>query len=229
MSLLQAVFFDFDGVIADTEPLHLRAYQKVLAADGVELGKEDYYARYLGYDDVGLFRALAADRGMTVSTEQIDEWVESKAKIVEHLLSSGSILFPGAADCVRLFAGRVPLAVASGALEPEIDMVLRHAGLRESFAAIASASDGVRGKPAPDLYLLAMAKLKDEIGAERFDPSRCIAIEDSHWGMEAARAAGLRCVAVTNTYPASELVQANLVVAALADLTLANVEEIIQH
>ncbi len=226
MSLLQAVFFDFDGVIADTEPLHLRAYQKVLEADGIDLGKEDYYTRYLGYDDVGLFWALAADRGMAVSTAKIDEWVESKATIVEHMLSNGSILFPGAADCVRQFAASVPLAVASGALEPEIDMVLRHAGLRESFVAIASASDGVRGKPAPDLYLLAMTKLKAQVGTDGFDPSRCIAFEDSHWGMEAARTAGLRCVAVTNTYPAAELAQADLIVDALSDLTLARVEGI---
>ncbi len=224
MPLLQAVFFDFDGVIADTEPLHLRAYQRVLAPDGIDLQKDDYYARYLGYDDVGLFRALAADRGIAVTSEKIDAWVESKAQIVEHMLSSGSILFPGTVDCVRMFAGRVPLAVASGALEPEIDMVLRHAGLRDCFAAIASASDGVRGKPAPDLYLLAMAKLRGQAFSAPFNPSCCIAIEDSHWGLESARTAGLRCVAVTNTYPATELGQADLVVERLADLTLSKVE-----
>ncbi|RPI52507.1 MAG: HAD family phosphatase [Acidobacteria bacterium] len=226
MHRLQAVFFDFDGVIADSEPLHLRAYQRVLAADGIGLSKEDYYARYLGYDDVGLFQALAKDRGLTVSSENIDAWVESKSQIVEHMLSSDAILFPGAAECVRMFAARVPLAVASGALEPEIDVVLTHAGLRECFAAIASASDGVRGKPAPDLYLLAMAKL--EKVPFSFNPAHCIAIEDSHWGLEAARTAGLRCVAVTNTYPAAELGQADLIVDRLASLTLADVEQIMR-
>jgi beta-phosphoglucomutase-like phosphatase (HAD superfamily) len=227
VSLLQAVCFDFDGVIADTEPLHLRAYQRVLTADGIELSRDDYYARYLGYDDVGLFQALADDRGITVPAAKVDEWVASKAAIVEHMLSSDSILFPGAADCVRMFAARVPLAVASGALEPEIDMVLRHAGIRECFAAIASASDGVRGKPAPDLYLLAMAKLSAQAPADRLDPARCIAIEDSHWGLDAARAAGLRTVAVTNTYPASEIGQADLVVDRLASLTLPTVERLL--
>jgi beta-phosphoglucomutase-like phosphatase (HAD superfamily) len=120
----------------------------------------------------------------------------------------------------------VPLAVASGALEPEIEIVLGHAGLRSAFAAIASASDGVRGKPAPDLYLLAMAKLKDRL-PDPFDPASCIAIEDSHWGLEAAHRAGLRCVAVTHTYPASELAKADLIVDALGELTLDKVEALL--
>jgi beta-phosphoglucomutase len=224
---LQAVFFDFDGVIADSEPLHLRAYQAVLEADGIELPRSDYYARYLGYDDVGLFEALAKDRGIDLSTKKIDEWVSAKSRIIEDMLSSGSVLFPGAAACVKTFAERVPLAVASGALEPEIELVLEHAGLRNCFAAIASASDGVRGKPAPDLYLLAIAKLRDRI-ASPFDPGACIAIEDSHWGLEAARRAGLRCVAVTHTYPAAELGKADLIVDTLRDITPAKIDELLR-
>ena len=228
MSVLQAVFFDFDGVIADTEPLHLRAYQAVLQADGIDLNKSEYYARYLGYDDVGLFDALAKDRHISLSDEKIDEWVAAKSSIVEEMLSSDSILFPGAAACVRMFAERVPLAVASGALEPEIEIVLQQTGLRGSFTAIASASDGVRGKPAPDLYLLAMAKLNDRLPGA-IDPAACIAIEDSRWGLEAAQRAGLRCVAVTHTYPAAELGKADLVVETLNDLTLSAIEALIRE
>jgi beta-phosphoglucomutase len=228
VSVLQAVFFDFDGVIADSEPLHLRAYQAVLQADGIDLNKSEYYARYLGYDDVGLFDALAKDRHISLSDEKIDEWVAAKSSIVEEMLSSDAILFPGAAACVRMFAEQVPLAVASGALEPEIEIVLQHAGLRSSFTAIASASDGVRGKPAPDLYLLAMAKLKDQLKGA-IDPAACIAIEDSRWGLEAAHRAGLRCVAVTHTYPASELGKADLIVETLSDLTLSNIGALIRE
>jgi beta-phosphoglucomutase-like phosphatase (HAD superfamily) len=225
VSALQAVFFDFDGVIADTEPLHLRAYQAVLQADGIDLNKSEYYARYLGYDDVGLFEALAKDRRISLSDRKVDEWVAAKSSIVQEMLSSDSILFPGAAACVRMFAERVPLAVASGALEPEIEIVLQHAGLRSSFTAIASASDGVRGKPAPDLYLLAMAKLKDRLPT--LDPAACIAIEDSRWGLEAAQRAGLRCVAVTHTYPAAELETADLVIETLSALTLSTIDALI--
>jgi beta-phosphoglucomutase len=227
LTALQAVFFDFDGVIADSEPLHLQAYQAVLRIDGIDLNKSDYYARYLGYDDVGLFEALARDRGIALTHEKIDEWVAAKSQIVEVLLSSGSVLFPGSAACVKALAERVPLAVASGALAPEIELVLEHAGLRGCFAAIASASDGVRGKPAPDLYLLAIAKLRDRLTCA-FDPAACVAIEDSQWGLQAARGAGLRCVAVTHTYPAAALGMADLVVETLGDLTLSKIEEILR-
>jgi beta-phosphoglucomutase len=227
LNRLQAVFFDFDGVIADSEPLHLRAYQQVLQLDGIELTKSDYYARYLGYDDVGLFEAMARDRHMTLTADTIDRWVADKSRIVEEMLTSGSVLFPGAAECVKTLAGRVPLAVASGALEPEIAIVLEHAGLRSCFGAIASASDGVRGKPAPDLYLLAIAKLRDRL-KQTFDPAACIAIEDSRWGLEAARGAGLRCVAVTHTYPAAELGKADLIVDTLRDITPPKIEELLR-
>ena len=222
---LQAIVFDFDGVIADSEPLHLRACQTVLRQDHIELDEDDYYARYVGYDDAGLFDALAKDRGIEVDPARIQRWIESKSKIVERLLASGSILFPGAADCVKRFAQRVPLAIASGALEPEITLVLERAGLREYFTVIASASDGVRGKPAPDLYLLAIAKLRAKTPIEA---AACVAIEDSRWGLESARLAGLRCVAVTHTYEADQLDNADLVVQRLGDLTISRVEELMR-
>jgi HAD superfamily hydrolase (TIGR01509 family) len=227
LSILQAVFFDFDGVIANSEPLHLRAYQAVLQADGIDLSPAEYYARYLGYDDVGLFEALAKDRRLSLTDEKIDAWMAMKASIVEEMLKSDSILFPGAAACVRTLAETVPLAVASGALEPEIEMVLEHANLRQCFAAIASASDGVRGKPDPDLYLLAMAKLQER-SREPLVAGSCIAIEDSHWGLEAARRAGLRCVAVTHTYPRAQLDKADLIVDTLSEVTLSKIEDLLR-
>ena len=222
---LQAVVFDFDGVIADSEPLHLRACQAVLQHEGIELGEEDYYARYVGYDDAGLFEAVTQDRGITATDEQIQTWIASKSKIVGGMLASDSILFPGAAACVKMLADRVPLAIASGALEPEIAIVLERAGLRKYFEAIASASDGVRGKPAPDLYLLAIAKLR---ARAPLDATSCVAIEDSRWGLEAARRAGLRCIAVTHTYEASQLGGADLVIDRLGDLTISHVEELMR-
>ena len=223
--MLQAVIFDFDGVIADSEPLHLRAYQSVLQVDGIELGKEEYYRRYLGFDDAELFQTLVKDRGLSVGADKVDHWIESKSRIVEALISSDALLFQGAAACVKMCAERVPLAIASGALEHEIDLVLQHAGLRGCFAAIASASDGVRGKPAPDLYMLAMAKLPV---TGHLEPASCIAIEDSRWGIEAARKAGLRCVAVTHTYPAEHLKGADLVVSGLSEITIPTLEQAVR-
>ena len=116
-------------------------------------------------------------------------------------------------------------AIASGALASEIELVLEHAGLRNYFNAIASASDGVRGKPAPDLYMLAMAKLRD---VRILEPNSCVAIEDSHWGLESARLAGLRTIAVTHTYPAVELHEADFTVDRLSDLTIPSLESLVR-
>ena len=221
--MLQAIVFDFDGVIADSEPLHLRAYQTILAREGIELTHDDYYGRYLGFDDSGLFRALATDRGIQITDDRVDAWIDAKSAVIEELLSGQPVLFPGAAECVRALAGRFPLAIASGALEPEIELVLKHEGLLHCFKSIASASDGVRGKPAPDLYLLAVGKLRDLMAV---DAASCVAIEDSKWGLEAAHKAGLRTVAVTHTYPASELRDATLVVDHLREITVAKLESL---
>jgi beta-phosphoglucomutase len=221
--MLQAIIFDFDGVIADSEPLHLRAYQDVLRKDGVDLTREEYYASYLGFDDGGLFRALARDRRLVVSDDKVDGWIEAKSQIVEEMLTAGSVLFPGAAACIQTLATRVPIAIASGALQPEIELVLDRSGLAGCFKTIASASDGVRGKPAPDLYLLALAKLRKLV---RVEAEGCVAIEDSHWGLEAAKMAGLRTVAVTHTYPADELRGADRVVDRLGDITVAMLESL---
>ena len=215
--MLKAIVFDFDGVIVDSEPLHLRAYQAVLEQEGIQLTRDEYYKRYLGFDDSGLFRALAGDRGIAITDDKIDSWVDAKSELVEELLGDDSILFPGAVSCVRMLAERYPLAIASGALAPEIELVLENAGLMDCFKIIASASDGVRGKPAPDLYLLAVGKLRDYVSV---DAESCVAIEDSKWGLEAARMARLRTVAVTHTYPASELPGAGLVVDHLRDITI---------
>jgi beta-phosphoglucomutase len=215
--MLQAIVFDFDGVIADSEPLHLRAYQRILDREGVRLTRQEYYAKYLGFDDVGLFRTLAKDRGMTVSESRIDDWIAEKASIIEELLAEGSVLFPGAAECIRSLSSNYPLAIASGALAPEIELVLDRTGLSTCFTTIASASDNVPGKPAPHLYLLAVAKLRRAV---QIDASGCAAIEDSHWGLESAKAAGLRTVAVTHTYPAASLMMADLVVNGLGEITI---------
>jgi HAD superfamily hydrolase (TIGR01509 family) len=219
--MLRAIIFDFDGVIADSEPLHLRAYRHVLGNEGIELTRDEYYSRYLGFDDSGLFRTLANDRGVAVTDDKVDGWIDSKARMVEELLGGDSVLFPGAAACIQALAAHVPMAIASGALEPEIELVLDKAGLRGFFTAIASASDGVRGKPAPDLYLLALAKLR---GFAHVQAADCVAIEDSHWGLEAAKMAGLRTVAITHTYPASELRAADLIVDRLCDITIPALE-----
>jgi len=224
-SALQAVIFDFDGVIADSEPLHFRAFQQALAEDGLELSPKEYYARYLGYDDVGMFQAFGEDHGLPMDAPRLSELVTRKGARLQTMLAAGSVLFPGAIEFVRAAAGAVPIAIASGALRHEIDEVIEAAGVSNLFAAIVASGDTPESKPSPAPYRLAFERLQDALGT-RLDPRRCVAIEDSRWGLESARGAGLRCVGVTNSYPADELPGADLVVSGLQALTLAALDRL---
>jgi beta-phosphoglucomutase len=218
-SALQAIIFDFDGVIADSEPLHFRAFQQALAEDGLELAPKEYYARYLGYDDVGMFQAFGEDRGLALDAARVKELVARKGVKLQAMMSAGSVLFPGAADFVRAAAQAVPIAIASGALRHEIVEIIEAAGVSDLFAAIVASGDTPESKPSPEPYRLAFERLRETTGTA-LDPRRCVAIEDSRWGLESARGAGLRCVGVTNSYPAEELTGAELVVSGLQTLTI---------
>src|SRR5579885_2049751 len=156
---LKAIVFDFDGVIANSEPLHLQSFQRVLAAEGVRLSDADYYARYLGFDDVGAFEAIAADRRIAWDARHVATLVARKAIVMEELERGGSVLFPGAADAIRRAAAAVPIGLATGAIGPEIRRALDREQLTPLFAAIVAAEDTPRSKPAPDPYVLAVERL----------------------------------------------------------------------
>jgi beta-phosphoglucomutase len=216
---LSAIVFDFDGVIADSERLHLTAYQVVLAPLGLELSDEAYYSTYLGYDDVGVFRRYARDRELAWDDGTIRTLCTEKGARFEELAARGEMLFDGAADFIRAAHAAVPTAIASGALTHEIEDVLERAGLRDRFLTIVGADQCARTKPSPDPYLEAVYRLR--AAGHALDTSRTVAIEDSVWGLVSARTAGLRTVAVANTYARDELTaHAELVVAGLHALTL---------
>lgn len=209
---IRAIVFDFDGVLADSEPLHLLAYQDVLSSFGVTLTRDEYYDRYLGYDDVGLFAKLADARGWRIDGRQLETLVAEKGRVFDEAIESTDVLYPGAAACIARMAAAFPLGIASGALRHEIDAVLRRAGLDRYFRFIVASGDTPESKPAPDPYRRA-SELHD------VPPAACLAIEDSIWGIESAKSAGLACMAVTHTYPRESLRPADRVVGSLDDIT----------
>jgi HAD superfamily hydrolase (TIGR01509 family) len=218
--MLQAVVFDFDGVIANSEPLHFRAFRDVLSEIHVTLTEAEYYGRYLGYNDVGAFEALAADRGLDWDAARVSGLVARKAERMEQLERDQSVLFPGAAAAIHRLAASYPLAIASGALRAEIMRVLERERLVDAFQVLVASEDTEASKPAPDPYLRAVDRLSTVLG-EPLDPGDCIAVEDSRWGLESARAAGLRTIAVTHTYSAESLAtSAEAVVSSLDVLTI---------
>jgi beta-phosphoglucomutase len=216
--VIRAVVFDFDGVIANSEPLHFRAFREVLSGHGVILTEREYYDTYLGYDDVGAFRAIAEDRHVTFSEADVADLLARKAVRLETLERESSVLFPGARRAIERMARACPIAIASGARKAEIFRVLEHEQLASSFQVVVAAEDTAVSKPAPDPYVRAVTLLA--AGTDfALDPAECVAVEDSRWGLESARAAGLKTVAVAHTYPAEELTQADLVIGHLDLLT----------
>jgi beta-phosphoglucomutase len=210
--VIRGIVFDFDGVIADSEPLHLRALQEVLTPLGLSVGREEYYARYLGYDDAGAFRAIGNDRGLTLSEDDVRSLISAKSTVYQSLATSDGVLYAGATRCVEELAAEYPLGIASGAQRHEIQSILRAGRLDRHFRFIVASGDTRTGKPAPDPYLRAAA-------LHGFEPSECVAIEDSRWGIESARGAGMRCVGITHSYPASELAAADVIVERLDQFT----------
>lgn len=210
--LISAVIFDFDGVLADSEPLHLRVYQELLAPNGINLTKELYCERYLGLDDEGVFGQVTSDFGLMLGDEEIELLIKEKAARFERLVTGSDVLYPAAAPCVRRLSSAWPLGIASGALRREIELMLRGAALLASFRCIVSAGETERTKPAPDPYLRAAELLA-------VDPKACIVIEDSHWGLTSAKDAGMQTIGVTTTYPRSALHAADLIVDSLDEVT----------
>jgi beta-phosphoglucomutase len=209
---IAAVVFDFDGVLADTERLHLRAFQDVLALHGRTLDDALYFERYLGYSDRDMFLKLARETSWTLDEPAVDALLASKADRYRHHLAAGDALYASAGACVRCLADRYLLGIASGSMRAEIADILTAGRLRDPFRVIVGADDVTIGKPAPEPYLKAAALLG-------VDPRSAVAIEDSHWGLESARAAGMRTIAITTTYPASALGAADLVVRSLDEIS----------
>ena len=215
---MPAVIFDFDGVLADTEQLHLRAFQQTFGAHGWTLDDRSYAERYLGYDDRATIAAFLRDHELPVNPGAIAALLREKAAAFDVLRSSGSVLYPSAAACVERLAARFPLAIASGSLRTEIVDILNGARLVSAFRAIVSAEDVSRSKPAPDPYLRA-AQLLD------VDAASCVVIEDSAFGLIAARTAGMKTIAVTTTSRVEALAGANRIIRSLDELTPELIED----
>lgn len=216
--MIRAVVFDFDGVLANSEPLHFRAFQEVLATDGLTLTRDAYYRRYLGYDDVAAFRAIAADAGRPLNDRTLALWVARKAERLEELERGVSVLFPGAREAVARMSQHGPVAIASGALRDEIRRVLDREQLTPFFRVVVSAEDTEASKPDPAPYARAVELLRQQDNGA-LDSIECVAVEDSHWGLVSAKRAGLRTIAITHSYPASDLAEADVVIHHLDELT----------
>ncbi|MFA6032376.1 MAG: HAD family phosphatase [Myxococcota bacterium] len=229
------LIFDFDGVVMDSEPLHFAKSLEVLREEGEELSWEDYVGGYLALNDRDFFAAVLCDRGWRwcntagggivrtgpssrlVSEPYIKTLIDRKAAKFERDLATGLKPIPGTFDFVRRAAQSHAMAIASGALHAEIETILRLQGMRGFFGDIVGAEDVVRGKPYPDPFLKAMELSGKRLGIP-IAPAECVVIEDSINGVDAAKEAGMKCIALTTSYPRERLGHADLVVDSLKEV-----------
>lgn len=226
--MLQAVIFDFDGVITDSEILHFRSFNRVLSGFGSQITMKDYYKTYLGLTDTDCFNLFIREGLLKSSTQKpvlseaegIEELLKQKKQFFEELAKTEGRIIEGVQDFLKMLGqNNIPMAICSGALLAEIELILQEARIRHFFEVIVSAEQVRKGKPSPDGFLLTLRKLN----SGRQIPVRaaqCVVIEDSHWGLQAAKAAGMHTVAVTNSYDAQQLALAEKIVARISDLTM---------
>ena len=203
--MTRAILFDFNGVIINDEPQHCEALITTLAEYGIPLDRETYYREYLGFDDRECFRFTFARHEGPAEAPVLDEAIERKARHYAAAIRRSMTLVPGAADFIcAATADGLALAVVSGALRREIELVLHVAGLRPHFGVVVAAEDVSACKPDPQGY----TRAREALGVA---PARCVVVEDSLPGLAAARAAGLRCAVLTTSHPADALGAADAV------------------
>ncbi len=224
--MFKAVIFDFDGVITDSEILHLRAFNGSLTPFGVEIATKDYYQNYLGFSDFDCYKALIDHGLLKIDESQIDDIIKSKSVIFEKLAKTEGRTIEGVHDFLKMLdENNVPMAICSGALLAEIELLLDEANLRHYFKTIVAADHVRKGKPDPEGFLLALQRLNAD-GHGPIAAGQCIVIEDSHWGLQAGNAAGMHTIAVTNSYDAEQLSTAEKVVARLSDLSMEDLQQL---
>ncbi len=211
---IRALIFDFDGVLADTEDLHWAAFCAVAAGDGLSLPRQTYYDRYLGLTDRACLEHLYAEHGRLGGEMHLDELVIRKRRAFA-VEAQAVTLYPGVAESLRRWHASFLIAVASGAFRDEIEPILRRADVLPLFAAVVGAEDVRAGKPAPDPFLCALERLNRH-ASPILAAAECVVVEDSRRGIEAARAAGMRVVAVATNHSLEELAEADAVVAETA-------------
>ena len=192
-----AVVFDFNGTLSDDEPLLAELFVQIFGEVGIDVTEQRYYGEFAGYSDPEIVERILAEAGRHDPAEA-RRLLDRRAELYLARAGAGETVHTEVAACVREIAARVPVAVASGAVRAEVEPVLRGAGLRPLLAAVVTADDVAQGKPDPEGYLIAL----DLLGIPGSD---ALSFEDTHFGVMAAVAAGMRCVGVGTTVSADRL------------------------
>jgi HAD superfamily hydrolase (TIGR01509 family) len=214
-----AALWDMDGVLVESAPFHFIAWQRVWAEMGLILSEADFRKNFGQRNDTIIRDMMGED----VATEIINRIGPQKELYYRDAVKGHVEALPGAIDLLRaLRADGFCCAIASAAPRANVELILSELGVASLFDALVSYEDVTRGKPDPQVYLVAAQR----VGAA---PQRCLVLEDAVAGVEGAKAAGMACIAVTSTHPRHYLTKADLIVGTLADVTPATVRALIDR
>jgi HAD superfamily hydrolase (TIGR01509 family) len=221
--MIQAIFFDFNGIIIDDEPLQLKAYQEVLRTVGITLSEEEYYSA-MGMDDRMFLRTAYERAGKVLTDDVMASHIERKSELHRKEIEDELPLFTGVVTFIKAASHAYALGVVSMSRRVEIDHVLERANLQPAFAVVVSAEDAHTCKPDPCCYQRALELLNERRRAARklpLLPAECLVIEDSPPGIQAGSRAGMHTLGVTNTVSEKDLraAGADVVTMSLADWT----------
>ncbi|MCF7837427.1 MAG: HAD family phosphatase [Candidatus Marinimicrobia bacterium] len=225
-SQLEALLFDFDGVLADSEPFHYSSFLEAARPLGLALTWEEYGQDWIGFDDRDLFlQAARRQQGRALPDDELAGLVAAKARAFQAAVAArGAALYPGAVALLRAAAARLPVGICSGATRADIDLFLAATDLADCISVWVTADDVARSKPDPACYRLALERL-GAVAGHPLAPDRVVAIEDTPAGLTAARRAGIRALGVAHTQAESALADAWRVAPSLDGLTLDQIED----
>ncbi|MEM6400265.1 MAG: HAD family phosphatase [Cyanobacteria bacterium P01_D01_bin.116] len=227
--MIKAIIFDFNGIIINDERIHQQLIEEILLEENLVLKPSEYQQTCLGLTDRDCLQNLLASRGRVADENYLTKLQQKKAQsYVEKIKSLEKLpLYSGLNDFIfKTRSSNLKLAIVSGAIRQEIDLVLERAELAECFNIIVAADDITSCKPKPDGYLLAVERLNQEYPELNLQASECLAIEHTLAGLQAAKAAELKVVGVANTYPFHMLQrQSNWTVDYLHELELERIQK----
>lgn len=221
--MLKAIIFDFDGIIADTEPVHLEAFRSILKDINISLSDEDYYTKYLAYDDRTLFTEVLKFSNGESDDVLIQNLIHRKNDLVTRVFNEQVVLFPGFLNYLEEIKDRYLLAIGSGSLKSEITLVLEKFGIEGEFHVITAADNVVNCKPDPEVFLTCLKSL-NKISRGDILSEECLVFEDSISGIRAAKSANMKCVAISNSYDERLLYEADVIVNGFEKLNMRDVE-----
>lgn len=195
--MLEAVIFDWDGTLADSKKYIVKAFQKVLREVGCEV-TDEYIDRLIGIGPRNIFKEALKSANMPYSEEMINEMIEKKIKVQMKFLTEIE-LFDGAVELLRSLHNRVKMALATMSNRKVIEKILDEKGVRKYFDVVITVDEVNKPKPDPEIFLKSAAKLECK-------PERCVVVEDSIFGVMAAKRANMKCIVVpTGSYSKEEL------------------------